>query len=82
MANLESMSLAELKTLAKERNIKNISKLKKEEIVEVLRQIFETDNNMYENKNNNEFQENSDEVKKKLLKGNMTKMENPLWITN
>ena len=35
-ANIEEMSLAELKELAKEKEIKNISKLKKEELIEVL----------------------------------------------
>ena len=33
MLDLESMNLADLKRLAKEHNIKNISKLKKEEII-------------------------------------------------
>lgn len=36
MINLEDKTLAELKELAKENNIKNISKLKKEELVQVL----------------------------------------------
>ena len=34
--NLEEMSLTELKDLAKENNIKNISKLKKDELIEML----------------------------------------------
>ena len=42
MLDLESMNLADLKRLAKEHNIKNISKLKKEEIIEVLKQILDT----------------------------------------
>ena len=33
---LDEMTLAELKELAKEQNIKNVSKLKKEELIEVL----------------------------------------------
>ena len=38
--NLEEMSLTELKDLAKENNIKNISKLKKDELIEMLSQIL------------------------------------------
>ena len=33
MQDLEELNLAELKTLAKENNIKNISKLKKDELI-------------------------------------------------
>ena len=40
MADLESMTLADLKILAKEYNIKNISKLKKEELITVLQQVL------------------------------------------
>ena len=39
MSELENMTLSELKILAKENNIKNISKLKKEELLEVLQDI-------------------------------------------
>ena len=39
MSELENMTLLELRNFAKERNIKNISKLKKEELIELLRQI-------------------------------------------
>ena len=39
MQNLEEATLSELKQLAKENNIKNISKLKKEELVNILNQI-------------------------------------------
>ena len=70
MLDLESMNLADLKLLAKEHNIKNISKLKKEEIIEVLKQILDTttstihedeeDANNHDNKSN----ENEEEVKK------------------
>ena len=41
--NLDEMSLAELKLLAKENNIKNISKLKKDELIIILKQIINTD---------------------------------------
>ena len=40
MLNLEEKSLVELKILAKENNIKNISKLKKEELIQVLKQVL------------------------------------------
>ena len=42
MLNLENMTLIELKELAKENNIKNISKLKKEELIEVLSSILDS----------------------------------------
>ena len=40
MTNLENLTLTELKDLAKENNIKNVSKLKKEELIEVLSKIL------------------------------------------
>ena len=40
MPNLEYLTLAELKNLAKENNVKNISKLKKEDLITVLSQIL------------------------------------------
>ena len=71
MLNLESMSLADLKLLAKEHNIKNISKLKKEELVEVLRQVLDTtittpeQNNInYIDYHDDEISENDEEIKK------------------
>lgn len=39
MVNLEEMNLIELKELAKEYNVKNISKLKKEELINILNQL-------------------------------------------
>ena len=46
MLNLEEMTLTQLKKLAKEHNIKNISKLKKDELVAMLTQILkETEEN-------------------------------------
>ena len=56
MPNLENMTLVELRTLAKENNIKNISKLKKDELIEILNQIIKTENT--EN-NDTEIQETS-----------------------
>ena len=40
MLNLEELTLQELKTLAKDNNVKNISKLKKEDLVLMLKQIL------------------------------------------
>ena len=53
MSNLENMTLAELKVLAKEKNIKNISKLKKDELITILSQII-VNQNEEDNKNNSE----------------------------
>ena len=50
MPDLESLTLLELKKLAKENNIRNISKLKKEELIEVLKSI-----------QNNKFEENDED---------------------
>ena len=42
MSELENMTLLELRNFAKEQNIRNISKLKKEELIELLKQVAET----------------------------------------
>ncbi len=44
MLELEKKTLIELKALAKENNIKNISKLKKDELIEILKTILESSN--------------------------------------
>ena len=41
MSNLEEMTLVDLKKLAKDNNIRNISKLKKEELIDILKEISE-----------------------------------------
>ena len=51
MPDLESLTLLELKKLAKENNIKNISKLKKKELIEVLKSL-----------QNNNFEENEEDI--------------------
>ena len=59
MPNFEEMTLTDLKKLAKTFNIKNISKLKKEELIEILKQILEEESKKSntitktENKENN-----------------------------
>ncbi len=70
MINLEEKTLSELKDLAKENNIKNISKLKKEDLVEVLGQVLNNDikaqstSNNTTNFNNNDII--SDDYKQEL----------------
>ena len=64
MLDLESMSLVDLKTLAKEHNLKNISKLKKEEIIEILKQLSSTSSESNEENNENS---NVDDVKKETI---------------
>jgi len=53
--NIENYTLVELRQLAKEKDIKNVSKLKKEELIELLNNINNTDTT------NNEFEEIIDE---------------------
>lgn len=48
MQDLEKMTLAELKELAKENNVKNISKLKKDDLITVLSSIIRIEENKVE----------------------------------
>ena len=66
MYELEHLTLLELKKLAKENNIRNISKLKKEEIIEVLKSI--KNSNFIDDENytdDNYFEEDTDEEETK-----------------
>ena len=69
MHNLEDMTIADLKQLAKENNIKNISKLKKEELVNILKQIQnkteETVNLKYDSEDDEA--ENLDELNESVI---------------
>lgn len=58
MPELESLTLLELKKLAKENNIRNISKLKKEELIEVLKSI---QSNSFEEEDVDEIEEEEDD---------------------
>ena len=58
MLDLKSMTLAELKEIAKSHNIKNISKLKKEELIIILSQLLKNDDNEEKEEN---IDENIDE---------------------
>ena len=68
MPNLEEMNLLTLKKIAKECNIKNISKLKKEELIDILKQISlpeaylqeESEDYSKSSKSNNENNETND----------------------
>ena len=60
MPELENLTLLELKKLAKENNIRNISKLNKEELIEVLKSI---QNNDFEvNEDDEDFEEENDYI--------------------
>lgn len=63
MPNFNEMTLQELKQLAKTFNIKNISKLKKEELIKILKQILEEEkrNSEEEQTSNFEKEENKNE---------------------
>ena len=64
MEELDSLSLIDLKNLAKDRGISNISKLKKSELIE---KILENYNESKKEDNENEIQEkNSNELEYKL----------------
>mgnify|MGYP004541823903 FL=1 len=58
MSNYENMSLTDLKNLAKEHNIKNISKLKKEEVISVLNQVLGDNNDTITSNSNIEKNHN------------------------
>lgn len=73
MPNLNDMTLVELRELAKENNVKNISKLKKDDLITVLSSIISVEEN-YESENDVEVSEIKE--KRNLQKENMTKMEN------
>ena len=58
MNNLEGKTLAELKELAKENNIKNISKLKEEELIQVLSQVLGSKEESKNQEKENETEKN------------------------
>ena len=69
MSNLEDLTITELKDLAKKNNIKNISKLKKEELIIVLKQVIGDtvsidDLSSTENEQDTNNTKNSDEEEK------------------
>ena len=60
MTDLENMTLLELRNFAKEKNIKNISKLKKDELVALLKQIAETSKPHETHENKSELDKESE----------------------
>ena len=66
MSKLEDLTLAELKELAKENNIKNISKLKKDELITVLEQVVNFEDSKQdeddENKHERQYDENGEPI--------------------
>lgn len=60
MSDLENMTLLELRNFAKEKNIKNISKLKKDELVALLKQIAETSKPHETHENKSELDKESE----------------------
>ena len=67
MSNIENMTLIELKKLAKENNIRNISKLKKEELIDILKEINDVENEELEkeNEDSKKYDAPDDEVETK-----------------
>ena len=63
MANLENLTLLELRKLAKENNIRNVAKLKKEELIEVLKSLenssFEYEEDEYDETEDEDISENN-----------------------
>lgn len=66
MVELEKYSLAELKNIAKENNVKNISKLKKDELIQILKQILSSNNNDKKEFENQETQDTENLIGYKL----------------
>ena len=70
MPNFEDMTLAQLKDLAKENNVKNISKLKKEDLITVLSQIISSENETINDivEDNSELEERKEQIERKYDK--------------
>ena len=81
MPNFNEMTLQELKQVAKTFNIKNISKLKKEELIEILKQILEEEKrNAIEevpNSEKKEINDNSEKENNKQNDNNSDEEKNP-----
>ena len=68
MPNFDDMSLLELKELAKENNIKNISKLKKEELITILKQVINYEENSNDDLDNSNYDNDfAEEIGKKEI---------------
>ena len=65
MLDLEEMTLTQLKALAKEHNIKNISKLKKDDLITVLKQVTVSSGTSHEEEQVNNNDDKFDELDEK-----------------
>ena len=65
MPNLEDMTMPKLKELAKQFDIKNISKLKKDELIEVLNAKYDENENNSSSKDNEILEEEPKELNEK-----------------
>ena len=72
MSDLENMTLLELRNFAKEHNIKNISKLKKEELIVLLNQIKDSSKPKVEENDELRYDENDDEQMGELSEASST----------
>ena len=70
MLDIEKMTLLELKELAKEHNIRNISKLKKDELVTVLKQIINQNQEIAQTSKEEIIIEEVEEVNKRQYDAN------------
>ena len=76
--DLENMTLTKLKALAKEHNIKNISKLKKEELITVLKQVIGDSEKTNESLNNEEKEEDNEVEEKEVTERHYDENGDPI----
>ena len=77
MSELENMTLLELRNFAKEQNIRNISKLKKEELIVLLNQVAENSKpqeKQTEEKKEIRYDKNDEEALDKITEDLMEKI--------
>ena len=79
MPNLQELSLTDLKNLAKEHNVKNISKLKKEDLIIVLSQIINDEMGNHDEQDNiEEFNNQEIEERKEIIERKYDKNGEPI----
>ena len=71
MSELEELTLTELKELAKENNIKNISKLKKDELIQVLKTVIKSEEEKKTHKYDESDEDEIEEVYEIIEDGNV-----------
>ena len=77
MSDLNDMTLLELKSMAKNYNIKNVSKLKKDELIDILSQISKSEAEILKNENS----ESQDYINNQEISQNLG-TNNPEYKTN